>query len=155
MFDVLQDGHPTLRLVSQPHEIGPDTASFLKELHETMVAHRGAGLAAPQVGILTRVFVTSGKYLDGSEAPKNVINPTLVGTSDKVRSSLVEGCLSFDIANSRMIERSELIFARWEDEHGTENEGFLYGFAARVFQHELDHLNGVLISDYWKQRTDR
>jgi peptide deformylase len=105
-----------------------------------MYRYRGIGLAAPQLGILERVVIA-----DIGEGLISMINPEIITGFGE--NFLNEGCLSLPeiVVN---IKRQESIFVRYLDKNEKESEHELTGLAARVIQHELDHLDGVLIIDY-------
>lgn len=125
----------------------PPDQEFLKKMWIEMLMAKGAGLAAPQVGILKRFFVA-----DIGEGLETYINPTWTPyKSDEDRflrqeprkKELQEGCLSFP-GSSAKVRRFEVINAQWQDQNMEPREGLLKDFRAQVFQHETDHLNGVL-----------
>jgi peptide deformylase len=100
-----------------------------------------AGLAAPQIGALFAVFVLTEAVGAG---PLEVINPEIVHTKGG-QSSEREGCLSIPGEIYR-VTRPRKVRAMWLDLGGTRHEAWLTGASARAFQHEFDHLRGVLIS---------
>jgi len=105
-----------------------------------MYAYQGIGLAAPQVGILQRVIIG-----DIGEGLISLANPEIIAETGE--DLLDEGCLSLpDIQVT--VQRRQSIFVRGIDATGKEIERELSGLMARVIQHEIDHLNGVLIIDY-------
>ena len=114
-----------------------------KRLKMTMKLYNGLGLAANQCGVFERMFVMQhdGKVL-------TCINPKIVDESDEVQD-IKEGCLSFP-GMFLNLKRSKWINAQWTDENGTEYEAMMEGVPAVVFQHELDHLNGVKMTDNLK-----
>lgn len=104
----------------------------------------GAGLAAPQIGINRSVFIFSPDRT--KEMPKVVINPVL----EPVGRHLVDGeeaCFSIPLKYTK-IKRWRTVKARYQDIRGNIVEEILDGFAAKVFQHEMDHLKGRLTMDY-------
>lgn len=107
---------------------------------ETMYHYDGVGLAAPQVGISQRFFV-----MDVGNGPVAVINPEILEASPETEIA-EEGCLSFPEIFVE-IERSKRVKVRYQNVRGEFVEEELEGYPARVFQHEFDHLNGVLIID--------
>ena len=121
----------------------------LRELATTMIAtmhaKKGAGLAAPQVGIGKRLIVCEWE----NNEPIAMINPCITQASG-ARKVDEEGCLS--LPNQwLMVERAIHITVEYLDLTGTEQSLALSDFAARVVQHEIDHLNGVLMTDRNKQ----
>ena len=118
-----------------------DLQKLIEDLLDTVHAAEGAGLAAPQIGISQRVTIAR----IGEEFVP-LVNPEILWKSDQVIVG-EEGCLSLpDIW--LQIPRAKEIVLRFSDEKGEEHERKLEGFDARVVQHEVDHLDGVLIVDY-------
>ena len=147
---VLVYGEPILRRKSSPVE-GELAAlrPLVEDLFETMYAEPGIGLAAPQVGVSQRLFVV-GAVADDDEgahvgAPLALVNPAILSRS----SDLVpfeEGCLSVpDITDT--VDRPRAIRFRYTTLEGDVVERDAAGLLARVVQHELDHLDGVLFVD--------
>jgi peptide deformylase len=118
---------------------------LVKRLKMTMKAYNGLGLSANQCGVFERVFVM--RMHDRNEI-KNVacINPKIIDESDEIIRDK-EGCLSYP-GMFLTVPRSQWITASWYDENGQGYESRLDGIQARVFAHELDHLNGVKMTDY-------
>lgn len=107
---------------------------------EIMYSNSGIGLAAPQVGILQRVIIA-----DVGDGLVTLANPEILDRHGRARQE--EGCLSLpDIQVA--VDRSQSILIRGIDPSGNEIEREYEGLVARVLQHEIDHLNGVLIIDY-------
>ena len=134
-------GDPVLRTVADPvTEFGPELEKLVADMTETMEDVEGAGLAAPQVGISQRVFTFRIRGVEG-----HIINPVLEN-SDDFQPDDVEGCLSIP-GLSFPVRRRRSTRVTGVDLHGKpvvlEGEGML----ARVFQHETDHLDGILFTD--------
>src|SRR5207237_3592642 len=112
----------------------------LDDLPETMLAAPGAGLAANQIGVALRVCVVKGddKQIWG------LVNPEVV-KKDGVQVGY-EGCLSYPGWVGE-VERAETVVVKGRNRHGKEIRIKSNGFTARAFQHELDHLDGVLFTD--------
>jgi peptide deformylase len=140
-------GDPVLRAKALPVERFDRTLEREVErmgvlMHDAL----GVGLAATQLGVLHRVLV----YRAYSEDPLTVlVNPVLEWESEE-RESAEEGCLSLPGVHVE-VERAARVRVRAQDEHGEELEVDAEGLTARVIQHEIDHLDGVLILD----RTSR
>ncbi len=145
LAQIRQYGDPALRLTA--HEVS-DFDDDLRRLVDRMVAlmhdAQGVGLAATQVGVLRRLFVFETEE-DGVRA---VVNPTIVERGDEVETD-TEGCLSLQGVRIP-VERPTRVVLEGKDAHGEDLHIELEGYGARVVQHELDHLDGVLIID----RTD-
>ncbi len=133
--------NPVLRKVALPvDEVNGVIHYLIKKMSRIMYNHRGIGLAAPQVGTLERVIIA-----DVGEGLISMINPEILTGFGK--DFLEEGCLSLpDIIIN--VERNQSVFVRYIDKNENEKESELTGLNARVVQHEIDHLDGVLIIDY-------
>ncbi len=154
---VHQYGDPVLRKKAEDIEvINEETRTLAQDMIETMHAASGVGLAAEQVGKTVSICVADlPADMDCSEdgAPNNpdlsmpliLINPVILDAG-KETSTREEGCLSFpDIVGK--IERPWSVTVRYQDLDGQEHEHAFHGMLARVVQHEIDHLNGVLFID--------
>lgn len=147
--------HPALRKTSKEiKEADFDTAEMkklLSELSEALASRDdGVGLSAPQIGINKRVFVVAGK-VSRKKDEKNIppdeyfINPIIIKVSKKL-SNLEEGCLS--IPNTYgMVKRPANVKMEYTDEMGEKKSKSASGLLARIFQHEIDHLDGILFID--------
>ena len=132
---------PVLRKISSPVlGINNIVRHLIKKMSKIMYSRKGIGLAAPQVGTLERVIIA-----DIGEGLISMVNPEiLTGFGEDYMD---EGCLSLPdmVVN---VKRQQSIFVRYLDKNEREKESELDGLTARVIQHEVDHLNGVLIIDY-------
>ena len=129
-------------------EITPEILTLLDDMITTMYAEEGIGLAAPQVNISKRVVVIDVAKKDDGETPNplRIINPEIIAKSD-TKTILDEGCLS--LPEMRVdVERPDHITVRYLDETGATREIEANGLLAKAFQHEIDHLDGILIFDY-------
>jgi len=134
-------GDPCLLKKSKPiDEVGPGERMLIKSMIATMIAAKGVGLAAPQVGINQRLFV-----MDVGDGPLAIINPKI--TKKLGADILEEGCLSIPEVTID-IERPQQITVKYMDEDGKMIEMTCDELKARVIQHEMDHLDGKLIVDY-------
>ena len=142
-------GDPVLRKISKAVQNGELSETFLKEMSEIMYTQDGVGLAAPQVGISKRFFL-----YDIGEQLNVVVNPEIFEKSKETEIGQ-EGCLSIPEVYED-VPRSVKIKVKYQDQHGNFYVKEMTGYEARVFQHELDHLNGKLFIDYLsliKRRT--
>lgn len=146
---VLRMGHPILKKRAEPvTEFNtPALDGLLADMFDTMAAQNGAGLAAPQIGVSQRVVIFSvrdnPRYPDVETVPETIlINPRLEFIGGKMSEDW-EGCLSIPGMRG-LVPRYEEIIYRGFDQHGQEFERHVSGFHARVVQHEVDHLDGVL-----------
>lgn len=146
-------GQPVLRKTAE--EIDFETYPNLKELidnmFETLRRSEGVGLAAPQVGLPIRLFIIDLDVISDDEPEykgylRTFINPEIIEESEET-SSMSEGCLSIPGINEN-VKRPTKVLVNYIDENGTEQERWLEGFEARVFQHEFDHLNGKMFIDH-------
>ncbi len=118
-------------------------------MFETMDGADGVGLAAPQIGQAIRLFVVNYDKGEDENDPgfkRVIINPEVIGEGDEVWP-FEEGCLSIPGIREK-VERTEEIRVRYLDENFEVKEETLNGLPARVFLHELDHLDGVLFTDH-------
>lgn len=131
-----------LKTRSKPLDTGLDHADLVNELITTMKRHSGIGLAANQVGLTDRIFVADIPDTDFRGA---FVNPVILAREGRVKS--VEGCLSFP-GVSLEIERSMTVEVEyWDPLEGETVNTVLRGLSAVCFQHELDHLDGVVFTD--------
>src|SRR5262245_60108691 len=135
-------GDPVLRERAAPvTSFDDELRQLVADLHETMRAYFGVGLAANQVGVAQRVAVVDVPLDDGQHAVHTLVNPEIVSRSGS--ESGEEGCLSIPGIYDD-VTRSLEIMVRARDEHGQPIELSATGYLARAIQHEIDHLDGVL-----------
>jgi peptide deformylase len=113
------------------------------QMAETMDREDGVGLAATQVGVLSRLIVWRDP--DNDDAVYVFVNPVITGCSESC-STAAEGCLSLPGASVQVTRPDEVVVTA-DDMHGVQIEVSLSGFPARIVQHEVDHLDGCLIID--------
>lgn len=147
--EILKMGDPRLLRVAQPvREFGtPALQALVADLHDTMVAAHGAGLAAPQIGVDLQVvifgFSRNDRYPDAPPVPQTVlINPVITPLGDAIEEGW-EGCLSVPGLRGQ-VPRPARIRYRGFDACGHAIDREADGFHARVVQHECDHLIGRL-----------
>jgi peptide deformylase len=154
VLDIVRVGEPVLRAVAQPvgeaELAAPGFQRFLDDLVETMRAAHGAGLAAPQVGISRRVFCVevhaNPRYPYKPDLDLRVlVNPEVRPLSDETFPSY-EGCLSVPDLRGLLPRHAELEVT-YLDREGTPVREEIRGLSAGTFQHEQDHLDGVLFLD--------
>ena len=144
---------PTLALVAENNpilkEIMPEfdfknppvnPMALATVLVETCKLHKGYGLSANQCGFKHRVFV-----MGAEDSFVAFFNPKIIWNSDD-ESNMMEGCLSFPLLGLR-INRPSTIEVEYQDFNGQTHTTMLNGLSARVFQHELDHLNGIVYTE--------
>ncbi len=148
-------GDPVLKKeaeeVAQDH---PDLNTLIADMWETMYAADGVGLAAPQIGLSLRLFVADGSPFGEGEKgdagcrnfKRVMINPVLFDMSDE-ENVMEEGCLSIP-GIREPVTRPVKLGVEYYDEHWNLVEEELDGLAARIVQHENDHLDGLMIPDH-------
>jgi len=145
LAQIRQYGDPALRLIA--HEVD-DFDDDLRRLVDRMIVlmqeAQGVGLAATQVGVLRRLFV----FQPDDDGPRAIVNPVVVERGEET-STDDEGCLSLQGVKVP-VERSTRIVLEGKDPNGDDLHIELDEYGSRIVQHELDHLDGVLIID----RTD-
>jgi peptide deformylase len=125
-----------------------DLDALLEDMRDTMAALNGAGLAAPQIGVLQRVVIfgigRNPRYREAEEVPETVlINPELEPIAPMEMDDDWEGCLSVPGMRG-LVPRYRQLRYRGFDERGHSIDRTVTGFHARVVQHEVDHLDGIL-----------
>lgn len=164
MVPIVQNGDPVLRAIARevlPEEIGtPKLNKILRDMKQALSTQGdGVAIAAPQIGVSLRIFVVAGKIFDnrfkrGLGAPKEegvpfpdlvFINPTITKLS-KTKKWMHEGCLSVRPLWGE-VHRSTHASIKAIDETGKPFTRGAGGLLAHIFQHETDHLNGILFID--------
>ncbi len=147
--DVLRMGDPRLLTPALPVEdfASPELAHLIADMHDTMRALNGAGLAAPQIGVGLQVVMfevtTNPRYPDAESVPFTVlINPVLTPLSDALEEGW-EGCLSVPGMRG-LVPRHTALRYQGFDAAGQAIDRSVSDFHARVVQHEVDHLHGIL-----------
>ncbi len=145
VLPIIKLGHPTLRKKAEPvSEFNEELTQLAHNMIETMRLNEGIGLAANQVNVLKRLFVIDWNLIDEALEAKAYVNPEILSREGSEIAE--EGCLS--IPNVRAdVPRAYKIRVRYQTLEGKTVEEELEDLPARVFQHELDHLNGVLFID--------
>jgi peptide deformylase len=142
LAQIRQYPDPVLRMEARPvEEFDEELLRLVERMRALMVDAVGVGLAATQVGVLRRLFVFS----PGEDEVAAVVNPRIVRRSDETETD-DEGCLSLQGVTAP-VERAVSVRLEGQDEAGRDVSYDLEGYPARTAQHELDHLDGVLIVD--------
>ncbi|MCM1034536.1 MAG: peptide deformylase [Paludibacter sp.] len=144
-------GQPVLR--RETEEIDntyPELPQLINDMFETLQQADGCGLAAPQIGRSIRLFIVDGSelaedYPECKDFKKAFINPEILEESDDT-VMFTEGCLSLPGISENVV-RPKSIRIRYCDTDFNEHEEWLDGFAARIFQHEYDHLEAHVFTD--------
>lgn len=141
LYPIIIQPNEQLRRTNQAvQELTDELVELLDDMYETMLAHDGVGIAAPQIGKNLQIAVVEVDENDRFD----LINPQIIASKGK--TIFVEGCLSIPHVFGT-VERSEEITVRYFDREGDEMEVTAYGYLARAIQHEIDHLNGILFTD--------
>ena len=145
IYKVITAENPILRRKAKKiHRFDPSIQKLAQDMFETMHASRGVGLAAPQIARSIRIFVA--EFEDHKVA---MVNPEIVKMEGEVLGT--EGCLSIPGYIGENIRRAEKIVVKGQDVRGKPMKVNAEGWFARVLQHEIDHLDGILFLD----RLDR
>lgn len=121
------------------------TRALIADMFDTMYAAAGRGLAAPQIGVLQRIFVMDVTWKEGPKTLRVFVNPDLLWHSTETATG-PEGCLSIPGVVAEVTRRTS-VRMRWLDGDGVRQTGTLTGFAAVCAQHEYDHLDGIVTFD--------
>lgn len=128
-------------LCKEVTQFDDNIVKIVKQMYKKMHQWRGIGLAANQVGIPYRIFV-----MKAGRTKYTCINPKIIRATAEVEYS-EEGCLS--VPNKKVkVWRRKQVSIEYRDEHGREHYQGFTGLEAHCVQHEMDHLNGILITDY-------
>jgi peptide deformylase len=142
LAQIRQYGDPALRMqANEVSEFDDDLRRLVERMIALMHDAQGVGLAATQVGVLRRLFV----FEPDEDGPRAIVNPVVVERADETASD-EEGCLSLQGVRVP-VERSTRVVLEGKDPNGEELRVELDEYGSRVVQHELDHLDGVLIID--------
>ena len=139
LYQLVPENDPILREVMPEWDFKnppEDAVQLASNLVDTCMHHRGYGLSANQCGLRHRVFV-----MGANEEYVAFFNPKIVSTLGETH--MIEGCLSFPLLGLR-ITRPQEIEVEYQDYNGTVRNAKYTGISARCFQHELDHMNGIV-----------
>lgn len=153
---VVQNPEPVLSKVADPVKDfnDPKLRKLIQDMKDTVIEQDGAGLAAPQIGVSKAVFVIPHEYAPKVRIPARphsllkplrqevFINPKIIKHSEE-KETIEEGCLSVKGIYHPTTRYYETIIEA-QDENGRKFKAFGQGLIARIFQHETDHLNGIL-----------
>ena len=144
VLEVVNYGNPILRKRCNQVTDFSRLSDFIDDMFDTMYEEEGIGLAANQVGVDLNLFIIDISHASDNEFPRTFINGEI--TSSKGESIFSEGCLSIpEVALE--VTRPEVISFKYQDINEKWHEEEFDGLLARAIQHEIDHLNGVLIID--------
>ncbi len=150
MTSIVQTPDPVLRKTAEPVDLTQIESKTMQDVIERMSAslsgeHDGVAIAAPQIGVSMRIFVMSKKVSKKLEQDVVFINPEIIRIL-KIKEELSEGCLSVRWKYG-LVKRATSCTVRAYNERGHEFVMSGRGLIAQIFQHEIDHLNGVLFID--------
>lgn len=159
IHEIAQLGAAVLRLDAQPiaNAHSPETRALIDTLRAALASSQGVGLAAPQIGISRRIVIVASRpnarYPHAPlMEPTVMINPVFRPLSDEKEKGW-EGCLSVPGIRA-LVPRFKDIRVEYLDEQGKRVEKELHDFIARVFQHEVDHLDGLVFLDRVESNRD-
>jgi peptide deformylase len=145
VLPIIKIGHPTLRKVAKAVvDFDEELKRFAGDLIETMRLNEGVGLAATQVNAKKSIFVIDKSLINEEWEAQAFVNPEILESDGE--ETIEEGCLSIPGIRAD-VSRALRISVRYQNLAGETVEEELEGLLARVFQHEYDHLNGVLFID--------
>ena len=150
-LDLIKSPNEWLQKKIEPMDLDniPENIKEIKsEMDRVMREYKGIGLSANQVGLDYRLFIFHAEALQNISAERvnMCINPEVVEYIEP-EIEMWEGCLSFPKVNL-FVKRHSKIRAKWTNENGKKMDETLYGYDARCFLHELDHLNGITFDNY-------
>jgi peptide deformylase len=159
IYPIVAYGDPVLRKVTVDIEKSYDVKKLSEDMFETMYNAKGVGLAAPQIGLNLRMFVVDGRpFNEGEDMKERDKDPSLINfkkvfinaeilEEDGDDWAFEEGCLSIpDVRQD--IYRPEYVTIRYFDVDWNEHTEEYEGLAARIIQHEYDHIDGILFTDH-------
>ena len=139
-------GDPILRQQAQPIvDFDKDLQVLIEDMTRIMYKEDGIGLAAPQIGLSIQLIIIDASPVSDDEFLRILINPRVLESSGE--STVEEGCLSIPGVREEVV-RPERIKLNYFDEYGKEHTEDFDNWPARIIQHEVDHLNGILFVDH-------
>jgi peptide deformylase len=151
--EIKQIGNPVLRQIASPIvDLGsPTIQTLIDTLIDTAIKADGVGIAAPQIGESSRLFIVASRpnprYPDAPlMQPLAMINPLIIAHSEEKIAGM-EGCLSIQGKKANVLRYREIVVQYWNRKGKLVQQEY-NNFIARIIQHELDHLNGILFVDH-------
>lgn len=161
VLPIIAYGTPVLREECEEFEEGTDLSELISNMYDTMYKATGVGLAAPQIGLAKRIFIVDAAPF-GEEEPENdveakdfdelknfkkvFINPIIEEEKGK-KWDFAEGCLSIPGIREDVSRHSTILISYFDENWNFIEERYT-GIAARIIQHEYDHIEGILFTDY-------
>ena len=143
---IITTENPILRKKAKKvHHFDPSLQKLIDDMFETMHAAQGVGLAAPQIALSIRLFVAEYEEPEGPHHKVAVFNPEIVKAEGEERGT--EGCLSIPGYVGDNIRRATKILVKGQDVRGRQIRIAAEDWFARILQHEIDHLDGILFLD--------
>ena len=151
IYPIYVYGSPVLRKETEAASLSdPELKQLVSDMFDTMYAARGVGLAAPQIGKSVRLFVIDATPYAEDDPSLAAFKKAFINADIYERSAetvvMEEGCLSFPKLYEN-VSRPESIKIRYTDENGAEHDEEYTGMAARIIQHEYDHVDGIMFVD--------
>ena len=159
IYPIIAFGDPVLRKITVDIDKSEDVKKLSEDMFETMYNAKGVGLAAPQIGLNLRIFVVDGRpFNEGEDMEERDKDPSLIDFKQVFINADIldekgkewafeEGCLSIpDIRED--VYRPEFVTINFFDENWVEHTKTYEGLAARIIQHEYDHIDGILFTDH-------
>lgn len=157
IYPIVAYGDPVLKKHATEIDFATtDVPTLAANMFETMYNASGVGLAGPQIGLSARIFVVDAEPMDEEKLKgfkKVFVNATMLEESGEIWG-YEEGCLSIPGVRGE-VKRASTIRIKYQDENGTWFEETYSGMAARVIQHEYDHIEGKLFTDYFSPMRKR
>lgn len=149
ILEILKYPHAVLKKrCEKVEQVDEDLGKLIQDMKETMYEAGGIGLAASQVGVSRKVIVLDVSPIDPSKGFFAMINPEIISEEGEVEHE--EGCLSVPDCSEK-VKRKEKVLIKGGSPEGNEIEISATGILAIALQHEIDHLNGILILDRMSQ----
>ncbi|MGR8979122.1 MAG: peptide deformylase [Gammaproteobacteria bacterium] len=159
ILEIAQLGAPVLRRHADPVDdaLSAETRKTIRAIRSTLATTQGVGLAAPQISISKRIVIIASRPTPRYPSaplmkPTVMINPAFQPLSE-IKEKDWEGCLSIPGIRA-LVPRYQEISVSYTDEQGQPIETMLTGFVARIFQHEADHLDGLVFLDRVESNRD-
>jgi peptide deformylase len=142
--DIVYYGNPILRKKCKDVSTEVDLSELLEDMWDSMYESEGIGLAANQIGVNLNVFIIDISHVDDHEYQRVFLNGEILESEGE--SVYSEGCLSLPDLKFDVTRPEKITFRYWDENRNQKTEKF-EGLLARAIQHEIDHLNGILMID--------